>query len=86
MKPSVLTPPLMFFPPTTLSLPQRLRGNLRDAGSLENTITALQIASLRRINSGTKVVLLDRYGSTARAVAKELARKGFSQVYTITGG
>ena len=65
--------------------PQRLRGSLRDAGSLENTITALQIASLKRINGGTKVILLDRYGSAARAVAKELARKGFSQVYTVTG-
>ena len=65
---------------------QKLRGSIRDANSLESTITALQIASLKRVSGGTKIVLLDRYGASARAVAKELSRKGFGQVYTIAGG
>ena len=49
-------------------------------------MTALQIASLKRVGGGgQKIVLLDRYGPSARAVAKELARKGYSQVYTVQG-
>ena len=64
---------------------QRLRGALRDPSTVECTLTALQIASLKRVSSGTKVVLLDRYGPAARAVAKELSRKGFGKVYTVQG-
>lgn len=32
-----------------------------------------------------QVLLLDRYGSSAAAVAKELAKKGYSNVFVITG-
>lgn len=49
-------------------------------------MTALQIAALKKINKGSKVVLLDRYGPAARIVAKELGRKGYGKVYVIGGG
>lgn len=48
-------------------------------------MTALQIAALKRIGRGTKVVLLDRFGNTSKAVAKELARRGFGRVYVVAG-
>jgi hypothetical protein len=64
---------------------QKLRGSLRDPRGLEATVTALQISALKRVNGGTKIILLDRFGSDARAVAKELSRKGFAKVFTVQG-
>ncbi len=40
----------------------------------------LQVAALKKVGKGTKLVLLDRYGPAARTVAKELSRKGYSKV------
>ncbi|KAL6747088.1 hypothetical protein V8C86DRAFT_2920968 [Haematococcus lacustris] len=65
---------------------KRLRGQLRDPNSIEAQITALQVSALKRINKGTKVVLLDRYGPAARTVAKELGRKGYTKVFVVAGG
>lgn len=65
---------------------KKLRNALRDPNSIEAAVTSMQIASLKRVNKGTKVILLDRYGNTATTVAKELASKGFSKVYTVAGG
>ncbi len=45
----------------------------------------LQIASLKRIGKGTRVVLLDRYGGSAATVARELTRKGYGKVFVIQG-
>lgn len=39
-----------------------------------------QIASLKRLGRGSKVLLLDRNGSTAKTIAKELAKLGFGKV------
>ncbi len=49
-------------------------------------MTALQIAALKRVSRGTRVILLDRYGSSAKDVAKELARRGFGKVFVVSGG
>ncbi|KAF8068332.1 Calcium sensing receptor [Scenedesmus sp. PABB004] len=65
---------------------KKLRGQLRDANAIEAQITALQIASLKRVGRGNKVVLLDRFGSTSKAVAKELSRRGFGRVFVVAGG
>lgn len=59
---------------------------MRDPSYIESQVTALQIASLKRIGRGTRVLLLDRNGASAKAVAKELARRGFGRVYVIEGG
>jgi hypothetical protein len=59
---------------------KKLRSQLKDPNFIEAQTTALQIASLRRINTGSKVILLDRYGGQAESVAKELAKKGYSKV------
>mgnify|MGYP003587777874 CR=1 FL=1 len=64
---------------------KKLRGQLRDASAIEAQITALQIGALKRIGRGTKVLLLDRFGNQAKAVAKELSRRGFGRVYIVAG-
>lgn len=64
---------------------RKLRGQLRDASAIEAQITALQIGALKRIGRGTKVLLLDRFGNTSKAVAKELSRRGFGRVYVVAG-
>lgn len=65
---------------------RKLRGQLRDPSGIEAQVTALQIASLKRASTGTKIILLDRYGGQARTVAKELSRKGFGKVFVVSGG
>jgi rhodanese-related sulfurtransferase len=68
------------------------RKHLLGAGSCTETqllalqVTALQIAALKRIGRGSKVLLLDRFGNTSKAVAKELARRGFGRVFVVAGG
>lgn len=65
---------------------KKLRGQLKDAGFIEAQTTALQVASLKRISKGSKIVLLDRYGPVAEGIARELAKKGFGKVYVVSGG
>ncbi|PNH01519.1 Calcium sensing receptor, chloroplastic [Tetrabaena socialis] len=65
---------------------KKLRSQLKDPSFIEAQTTALQIASLRRIGTGSKVILLDRYGGVAEQVARELAKKGYSRTYIVTGG
>jgi hypothetical protein len=48
-------------------------------------VTALQIAALKRLGKGSKVLLLDRYGNASKTVARELARRGFGRVYVVAG-
>jgi hypothetical protein len=49
-------------------------------------ITALQIAALKKIGRGSKILLLDRFGNSSKAVAKELSRRGFGRVFVVAGG
>lgn len=65
---------------------RKLRGQLRDSRSVAAQVTALQISALKKLSRGSRVLLLDRYGSDARTVAKELARKGFGRVFVVSGG
>jgi rhodanese-related sulfurtransferase len=65
---------------------KRLRGQLRDVSAIEAQVTALQVAALKKIGKGTKVILLDRYGPAAATVARELNAKGYSKVFVISGG
>lgn len=66
--------------------PQQLRGQLRNPGQLETYLTALQVASLKRLSKTSTVLLLDRSGGAAKAVAKGLAGRGFRSAYVIAGG
>ena len=50
-------------------------------------VTALEIQALKRVNKGTKILLMDKNGSgTSKAVAKELAALGFGNAFVVAGG
>lgn len=50
-------------------------------------VTALEIQALKRVNKGTKILLLDKNGNGAsKDVAKELANLGFANAFVISGG
>lgn len=46
----------------------------------------LQIAALKKVSKGTRVLLLDRNGGGAKAIARELTRRGFRKVFVVQGG
>ena len=60
----------------------RSRSALERAGKL----AALKVASLRGVSKGKRVILLDQNGGSAKALAKALAKQGFSQVFIVEGG
>lgn len=65
---------------------RKVRGQLRNAGELELKVTAMQIAALKRLGKGSTIFLMDKNGSGAKAVARELAAKGFGKVCVLKGG
>ncbi|KAK9843352.1 hypothetical protein WJX74_010836 [Apatococcus lobatus] len=62
------------------------RGQLRNVNNVERTMTVLQIAALKKVNKGTTVLLMDKNGGGAKAVAKELSGRGFRRIFVINGG
>lgn len=46
-------------------------------------VTALQIASLKKVNKKSQILLLDKNGSTSKVIARELARKGFRKIRVV---
>ena len=49
-------------------------------------VTVLQIAALKKVTRGTRILLLDRNGGAAKAIARELSRRGFRRTYVVQGG
>jgi rhodanese-related sulfurtransferase len=49
-------------------------------------VTALQIANLKRLSKSSTLLLLDKNGGQAKAVAKALGARGFSKVFIVQGG
>ena len=46
----------------------------------------LELSNLKKIGKRSTLLLLDKNGGTSKAVAKELARRGFRKAYVISGG
>jgi len=65
---------------------KRLRGMLRDPKAVEAAATALQVGALRGVDKSSTLVLMDRNGGSAQQVAREMARRGYGKVYTLSGG
>lgn len=65
---------------------RKVRGQLQNVGAIERQVTALQIASLKKVSRRTQILLLDKTGGTSKVIAKELSRKGFKRVRVIQGG
>ena len=49
-------------------------------------MTIIQIAALKKVKKGTRVLLLDKNGSVAKDVAKGLNARGYKKVYVVDGG
>jgi hypothetical protein len=49
-------------------------------------MTVLQIAALKKVKKGTRVLILDKNGGVAKAVARGLNGKGYKKVFVISGG
>lgn len=49
-------------------------------------MTIIQIAALKKVKKGTRVLLLDKNGGVAKDVAKGLNARGYKKVYVIDGG
>ena len=49
-------------------------------------MTVLQIAALKKVGKGTTVLLMDKNGGGAKAIAKELSGRGFRKVFVVNGG
>jgi len=65
---------------------KKLRGQFANPSAVESKVTALKIAALKRTKRGSPIVLLDKNGSLAKTVAKELAKQGYSKVFIVNGG
>ncbi|KAK9797734.1 hypothetical protein WJX73_002375 [Symbiochloris irregularis] len=65
---------------------RRLRGQLRNVGDIERKVTVLEIASLKRVGKGTKILLLDSNGGTSKRIARDLGGRGFRNVFVVAGG
>lgn len=65
---------------------RQLRNQLRNPTAVETTVTALQIANLKKVAKGSPILLLDQNGGQSKSVARELSRLGFSQVYVVEDG
>jgi len=64
-----------------------VRGMLRNASAVEAEIAALKIASLRKLNKGSTILVLDaKCGPTAKTIAKKLSEYGYGKVFCIAGG
>ena len=64
----------------------RVRRELKDTGSLEVTMTALQIAALKKISKKSEIYIMDKNGSISGAVARQVAARGFGKVHVVKGG
>lgn len=64
----------------------RLYSRLRNASEVEAESTAIQIAALKKLDKSMTLYIMDNNGSTARSVAKELAKRGFSRTFVVAGG
>lgn len=63
-----------------------VRRELKNVGSLEVTMTAMQVAALKKVSKKTELYIMDKNGSVSSAVARQIAAKGFGNVNVVKGG
>ncbi|XP_076947688.1 calcium sensing receptor, chloroplastic-like [Bidens hawaiensis] len=67
-------------------LPSKLKGLVRNTKKLEAEIAAVKISYLKKINKGSKIVILDTYTDSAKIVAKYLTALGFQNCWIVADG
>ncbi|GLJ25795.1 hypothetical protein SUGI_0493930 [Cryptomeria japonica] len=66
--------------------PNKLRSVLRKFKQVEAEVAALKISYLKRLNKGSRIVIMDSYGDVAKIVAKALTSLGFKNTWILTDG
>nr|AEQ59234.1 extracellular calcium sensing receptor [Taxus chinensis] len=66
--------------------PNKLRSLLRKFKQVEAEVTSLKISYLKRLNKGSRIVIMDSYGDVAKIVAKSLTSLGFTHTWILTDG
>ncbi|XP_021611753.1 calcium sensing receptor, chloroplastic [Manihot esculenta] len=67
-------------------LPSKLRSLVRNVKKTEAEIVALKISYLKKINKGSKIVILDSYSDSAKTVARALTSLGFKNCWIVADG
>ncbi|XP_059303791.1 calcium sensing receptor, chloroplastic [Lycium ferocissimum] len=67
-------------------LPSKVRNQVRNPKKVEAEIVALKISFLKKINKGSKIVIMDSYSDSAKTVAKSLTSFGFKNCWIMTDG
>ncbi|KAG0586143.1 hypothetical protein KC19_2G067900 [Ceratodon purpureus] len=75
-----------FLPVPVEELPGKVRGQLRNVRKVEAEIAALKISSLKKINKGSRLVIIDSNGDIAKTIARSLSGLGFNNTWVITDG
>lgn len=66
--------------------PGKIKSQLRNSRKVEAEVVAIKVASLKRLNKGSKIILVDESGGVAKTVARALKIQGFKNSYVITDG
>ncbi|KAJ4713304.1 Calcium sensing receptor chloroplastic [Melia azedarach] len=67
-------------------LSSKLRGLVRNVKKVEAEIVALKISYLKRINKGSKIIIMDSYSDSAKIVARVLTSLGFKNCWIVADG
>eukprot|EP00252_Welwitschia_mirabilis_P014523 TRINITY_DN3186_c0_g1_i1.p1 TRINITY_DN3186_c0_g1~~TRINITY_DN3186_c0_g1_i1.p1 ORF type:complete len:463 (+),score=105.48 TRINITY_DN3186_c0_g1_i1:150-1391(+) len=67
-------------------LSNKLKGMVRSSRKVEAEIAALKISCLKRLNRGSKLVIMDSYGDVAKTVARALTALGFKNTWVLNDG
>ncbi|XP_071728260.1 calcium sensing receptor, chloroplastic [Rutidosis leptorrhynchoides] len=67
-------------------LPSKLKGLVKSTKKVEAEIAALKISYLKKINKGSKIVILDTYTDSAKIVARCLTELGFQNCWVVADG
>lgn len=66
--------------------PNKIRGLLRNSRKVEAEVVAIKISALKKLNKGSKIIIIDESGAVAKSVARVLKDLGFKNSYCVVGG
>ncbi|XP_047332424.1 calcium sensing receptor, chloroplastic [Impatiens glandulifera] len=67
-------------------LPNKIKSLVRNSKKVQSEIAALKISYLKKVNKGSKIVILDSYSDEAKTVAKTLTSLGFKNSWIVADG
>ncbi|KAL8478737.1 hypothetical protein ACS0TY_030571 [Phlomoides rotata] len=67
-------------------LPNKVKSLVRNVKKVEAELVAIKISYLKKINKGSKIVILDSYSDSAKTVARTLTKLGFKNTCVVADG